>query len=506
MSEVLTPQEQLPFSKPRQDAILGHLLTNESFFRQAKAVIHPTWFVDPYNTLIWAAKVEFFAMFKRIPSTDELKESRGFASQDQAQRNRMYGRINECTNATERYRLDAIRPELTTWLHARLYHEGMHASQALYNNGKFSEAYVEISRRLKLIKEVSFEADFEMSFENYVQFFDSQNVERLGALSFGSKLFDRLLYPPVKADCLLDETPGSLLKGDMTLLMAPTNIGKTTAMITTAVHNIRHRKNVLFLSHEGRSDDLMTKFWCCIMGIDRPSINAAYMDPRGRHSMDQALVLLKDHLTYIPLNKAGLTIEEVEATIRKWQEKKIAMTGRGYDLVVDDYPAKLGSSLLTGKAYEKRNVDEYVYDQFVQMALEHKFHCLVAQQINRTGSKINHGTKGYEARLLTHDDAAESAGPGRIATNCITLNRSPQDEAQNRLIYYISKSRSSATGYAVVCRTNFAAAKTHSDEMGATYYRGTVLAPDGTDLDQLMREHKSGDISTYLVGSGSNGN
>ena len=67
-----------------------------------------------------------------------------------------------------------------------------------------------------------------------------------------------------------------------------------------------------------------------------------------------------------------------------------------------------------------------------------------------------------------------------MASTVITLNRSPEDMAANRMTFHIAKSRSSQTDWSVVARTDFGSCRTHSNDMGCWYYRGGELKPSAT--------------------------
>ena len=56
----------------------------------------------------------------------------------------------------------------------------------------------------------------------------------------------------------------------------------------------------------------------------------------------------------------------------------------------------------------------------------------------------------------------ESWGVMTKATNVLTINRSPTDMAKNRVIYYLCKSRSSETGFAFCCKSDYSRSTTHA--------------------------------------------
>jgi hypothetical protein len=285
---------------------------------------------------------------------------------------------------------------------------------------------------------------------------------------------------------------GSLLPGDTTVVVAPTNSGKTTSMLTTAVANARRGKSVLLMTHEGRPSDIKMKLLCCALGVTQAKIFEKMRgSPEERKLLERAAMMLESQITYVPYNKAGLCVEDVEPIIRRKQDERAAKnSGEGFNLLVSDYPAKLTTRMGAEGKMSKRNIDEIVYGYYIQYALEYGFHSLLAIQTNREGSRINKGQR--EPRLLTGEDVHESYGPIQEATNVITINRDPTAKARSRLTYYVDKSRSSETGFAVVCRTDFGSATTHSDKLGGCWYRGTDTMSDS--IDDLLTQFNNMEI------------
>jgi hypothetical protein len=476
----------LPFEKNKQMAILGHLLKNDQFFSQCVDRIDPAWFLDPYCTKVFAAKVKFFRDFNRSPSGEELRNLPAFLTEDQKTRNRINEIIRLSSANADEFGLDALRPELTDWMHSQFFEIGFRKAYQQYKSKEVKLAYSTVDDMVSNIKTTRFEEDSEESFTNYMLEMEQARTEYANALTVGLTVFDRLLTPKAQS--------GSLLPGDMSIILAPTNIGKTTAMITTIVKNIALGKAVLFITHEGRPTDIKEKLRCCFLGVTPQELMEMYKTADGRTRLDQATKWMRQFLCYVPMNKAGLTVEEVAAMVRKKQEERVAKKGRGFDLLVDDYPAKV-STTQAAKGMSKRERDETVYNYFEQIGLQYKMHVLCAIQTNREGSKVNKGQR--DDRLLTMEDVQESWGPMTAATNVWTINRSPHDKIFNRLVYYIDKSRSSETGFAVVCKTDFARARTHGDDLGGTYYRSASTYAD--KLDQYLEQYIGQEIPDHVL-------
>jgi replicative DNA helicase len=483
--------DHLPFSEQKQDALLGYLLTEEKFFRQGKGKIKSDWFLDAYSSKVWTAKVKFFEKYGRSPTIVELKDF-SFDSDEQT-RQKILAKIDQALDATHEFKLDSLADELTNWMHARIYWDGVTRSKDLFNGQRFEQAYLILKGLSKEIDNTSFVNDNEVSFENFSEYLEKAQDERKHALTFGSSMLDRLLLPEAEF--------GSLLPGDTTVIVAPTNTGKTTTVISVICHNIRKGKSALFIVHEGTKEDIRMKILCNILKASKAEVLEMYASEEGFRKINMAVELIKRFLTFVHHPKAGATIEEVEAIVRRKQDERIAKYGKPYDLVVDDYPAKLITSLAKGGQFSKRHIDDISYGYFVQLALEYGSHCLLPVQTNRTGSKINKNVDVEERRLLTGEDVQESFGVIQQATNVITLNRDPLAESMGFITFYLDKSRSSEKGFAVVCKTEYGKATTHSDELGSIWYRGMDTITSKSNFKAVFERYKNSAVPDYeLIG------
>ncbi len=92
--------EALPFSKKRQEAVLGHLMTNLQFFMLCKDRIKSEWFTqDAVNQKLWAAMQNFWKEYQRFPDGEaEFLEFPDISCQDQLTRNRLNQQYTICVN------------------------------------------------------------------------------------------------------------------------------------------------------------------------------------------------------------------------------------------------------------------------------------------------------------------------------------------------------------------------------------------------------------------------
>jgi len=303
---------------------------------------------------------------------------------------------------------------------------------------------------------------------------------------------------------------GFCLDGDHLFLLGDFTVThNTTIMITVACANIAQGKKVLWIPHEGSPNELQKKFLCCMLDRDLPWLEAN-LPFLSQKDLDERQVriaqyiqrfqhLLNENLTFMPMIRQGQTVEAVASAVRRKQQEleMVLGKGRGYDLVVDDYPAKLTTEEAKGGKLEHRHKMEVVYMAFNRLAEELGFHMLNAAQTNREGSKINKGMRGYEKRLLEIEDFAEAFGPMADTATVITANRDPLAEAQNRLSLHCAKSRTSAKGWTVVCRTAYNRGISHSEILGCTWYNGSATGSER--MDQLLDLYRGQQIPSNVA-------
>ena len=474
------PIHSLPYSKSKQDAILGHFLFNPAFFLQGRHFLTPRWFVDDLCVALSEAALEFFDQVKRPPTEAELRDCNALRLMEEGQRARAGKKITACQKEMLEYGLDALREETTTWLKTTIYRKGLEETDRHFNLRQYGQAFSSLKATARSIEEASLEEQNQVTFHDVAGFFQQREVDFKDACTFGFELIDKKLNA--------EATEGALLLGDHTVLLAPTNIGKTTVLINVAILNVLKGKSVLMITHEGRQADIQLKLLKCLLKKTGNEIMDGLSDPKTRSSIEYGGRFLTERLTYLSMNKPALTVEEVEGTIRRHQEKRIAETGKGYDLIINDYPAKLTTPQASKGHWQPRQVGAYTYGFFTQIGLDLNAHVLTSIQTNREGSKVNKQRKGAEARLLVMEDVSEVWEAMTTATNVMSVNRDPIAEARNRMTLYIDKSRSNETGWAIVTKTDFSRALTHGRGFDATCYRG-MSTMEGK-IDSLLEDYK----------------
>jgi replicative DNA helicase len=446
----------LPFNEAFQESIIGHCLNDYKFFIQCNDKLKPQWFTaNPLIANIFEQMQKSYrANNVAVRSAEELMNERFFLLQSESdqQKYRAILQKAEWQAGVKGFDLGKVKKQLTGFIRLCLFKEAIEGAAQKYRSSGLDDAYSWTKERINLIKEASFEDDAQvMSFLHPQEWLADELKESSGAISTGNRKLDFALG-------------GGLFKGETTAIMAPVNQGKSSFMITIARHAIKQGKKVLWLTHEDNPKKLRRKMLAAFLGVSKNTLSnpKSLEDPQFKKDINAAAFYIDQHLTYIPYSKiSGMYIEDVAQEIEKRHNDLITSTGKGYDLIVDDYPKKLKTRNRNAEMYRTELAE--VYDVFNHIAINLDVHCFVAIQTNREGLKQNLG-KVKSDQLIGMDLVDESYGIAQNMGNIITLNRSPEDKVLNLARLSITKSRNDITDIAVVTRTAYACTLTHGDK------------------------------------------
>lgn len=461
------PEEEhaLPFDAGQQEALLGHILTSQRFYTQVADKLQAEWFADSSVGKVLKFYKSFFKEFHRLPnSLEEFKTYHLFLAMDQKDRNAIYILIGRCIERGKIYGMDHLTTQLNTWYKAQVFFRDLPQIANLINSRKVVDAeqlVLEMNKRLSL---ANIEADKAVDIVDWrsVRAMSVNNVQ--AALTTGLRLLDRRL--------LEESLYGGLIPGDSTIVLAPSNVGKTTFLMNMARLNAMQGKSVLWITREGNHYDLVQKLYQSAFDKTRHELWSWSQTKEGEAALDQYAIAISKFLTYLHLPSVCVYVEDVIAQILRLQEQRRTQGKSPFHMVVVDYPGIFQTREASGAKWEVRHIQDLIYRSFIQLAAQENFHLIAAAQTNREASKINKGINSF--RLLVGEDVGETWGIYMAATNVLTLNRGPSATAQNYLTVNLVKSRSSETGWAVTAKSKFSSCISHSDELGGVAYRSDV--------------------------------
>lgn len=493
-------RELVPFSIDTQMAIVGHMLRDFSFFLKCVEYVPYQYFaVDPDLADLVRIMYQFY---RDMPSQRQYTVSEidhhiaWIFSTDNKMRNAIQNKLKISLAKCTEIGLDLIARDMTGWIKLVKCWTTFNAAKGMLNNKEYAKVEDWFKTAVQDITSTSFNKSPVVDFGDTRQFYKKRVLDREGACTLGHPLFDELVMDNssritdlinkaqtkgLHGNQMEQVTRGGLMLGDSTVLLGPTNSGKTTAVLTIVSWNLLMGKEVLYIPMEQKPDDLKDRMMQSMLNLNRSEVSNDDRRFRGDQSVADArdainFHVLAKHLVMAPFIKAGeMYVENVINMIRVLREDKIARMGKGFDLVVADYPGKLKSKAYIGKKSGDWAEIAYVYEQFMTLGLECNHHSILPAQTNRTGAKVG---KGAEDRMIDETDIGKSFDITTMADNVISINRSKEDIERRTVRFHIAKCRAAEKGKTFLSATEYDKARTHGLNLAAM-----VLGPSQT-MDQ----------------------
>ena len=440
-----------------QEAVFGHAMASEEFYSKHRQYVKPEWYQNPRIQRMCRELYQFEDTYKRRPKSPNEFFSATYAPlSDMAEKRQMQQAFEMAKQAAETIGEDVISKTMTAWIKLSMYKDGITESAKKYNLGNGKEAIDYVASKIQAIQEASFEKSDVVKIPDPVDFYANRRSTLTKGVSTGHVLFDEIL---VGQDTYVDENgvtkqiPG-LISHETTAVVGPANSGKSTFFSTLIRHAIMEKKTVLYMTHEDNWSKYMDKIFQSVLMRSAKDIQYMLNDEQGRLELHGASQMVGQYLKYIPYNKSGgMYVEDIIPLIRMENNKMKAQTGKGFDLLVSDYPGLLMSRDMRKTRTEHRIEIAHIYREYSHIADELGFHAVLGVQTNRQGYK--QAREGET--MLGMDSIGESFGIAQIAHNVITINRSEDDIKKSQVNLFVSKSRSSQTGLTFTSNTNMAA-------------------------------------------------
>jgi hypothetical protein len=460
----------LELDRPAMMGILGNCATNPGFLRGCAKALDPKYINDPIISDLYSFVISYYNKYAAPPTRHEVDSyiSTKFPDLNSNQRYRQVFYESVDLHA-KNFRPQALEDNISAWLKVVELRKTIRNSANLFNSKNYNESAKEVQRLIAKLKDAEFDRNEKVDMSTIEDVINNLVTNRDLACTLGHPLFDELLLdnarirpqdPGYDSSTLSGQTRGCLLPEEQTILMGPSNAGKTTTVSTIAVSNIAMKKKVCLITCEDPKEKMMVKLMQSFCQVKMLDLN--YTKTEEFQKLKREWVTYSEkYLAYFEHIKAGkMYVEDVIDVIVTEQEKQVNKDGKGFDLVIVDYPGILMSR-------EQRNKDEwqekrYIYSQFKLLAKAHKWHSFVPIQTNREGFKNN----AESGRLLDLDSIAQGFGIATDADNVITINRDENDHRARRVKFFIAKSRSNRNKTTFVSETKYDLGRTHGLNYG----------------------------------------
>lgn len=436
----------LPLSESEQESIIGHALTDFNFFLKCKKNLKKNWFT--INPLIGVLFDQLCKIHSRdglfIKSIKEFKDDFFFQELTPQDRVKYFNLIDRCIHSSQEFTLERTRKKLTGFIRTSYFKESIEGAAARYKSNGLDSAYDWTKKKLEEIKDASFEDNVHvMNFNDATTWITKARERRESAFSTGSKNLDKVLG-------------GGLFRGETIGVMSPSNQGKTRFLTTLARHLIKQQLHVMFFIHEGSPSMVREQIMCSFLAVSRERLFQMIEHPETRKVVNTIGDYINEYLTFVPyITVNSMYVEDVLQMALDFNDQLKNRTGKGYDVVINDYPKKLKSRASQNSREQLNRVSiGNIYDAFNPLSIEMDANVIYAIQTNRSGSRQNNGSVP-SANLLSSDEADESFSIVQTSAAIITLNRSPEDKKNDILRICVVKSRNSEVDVTVNTRTSY---------------------------------------------------
>lgn len=229
---------------------------------------------------------------------------------------------------------------------------------------------------------------------------------------------------------ILDErTNGGIPRKTLNSFLAPTNVGKTLALCSTAVYYCMAGLTVMYISGEMRAEEILKRIDSNIMGFnmrDTGKLNkTSYMKRivELREQKSHGDIIVKD----FPPNTFNV------AHIRNLMKEYEMLNNKKIDILMVDYLGLMASSILKRSLVNTYEYQKSVAEELRGLASEMDVVCWTAVQTNRSGVE-----KGESTDV---DAVADSYGVPQTMDYMLSLWRTPESDMSNIIFAKEVKSR-----------------------------------------------------------------
>lgn len=233
---------------------------------------------------------------------------------------------------------------------------------------------------------------------------------------------------------------GLTRNGEIGIIVAPPNRGKTAILVALTRNMVMRGYNVLFITGETHEEDLKKRIWA---GILRHSINSlSTVDEESAYKSYLGAKRIGGCLQFHQFIGQDFTPTDLEFIINKYYEQP----GRPIDVVVLDYFDLMLPDKTNDKDQLRVQINK-IYKSVRGMSVRFGIPIWTASQTNREGSDVS---------LITDKNIGEDWQKICNADKIISFNQTPCEVDDKVARFYVMKTRNSTGKNAVIqIRTNF---------------------------------------------------
>ncbi len=350
-----------------EKTVLSNLVFNEDYTRQVIPHLKPEYFHQKSDRVVYELIDKYVEKFNGTPTKEavliELKGVKGLQETEYQEAKRTVENLS-----TENTKTEWLIETTEKWCKAKSIYNAVHESINIISSTDGTKSEDSIPDILAAALAVAFDKrvghdyfeDFEQRFEFY------HRVDE--RLSFGIETLDKI-------------TKGGLPKKTLTVLMAPTGVGKSLIMCHLAAANVLEGKRVLYVTAEMAEERIAERLDANLLDVsldDLMKMSHEEYASRMTRLMEKTVgrLIVKEYPT------AAAHCGHIRACLREMKLKKNVVP----DVIYVDYINIMASSRYKAGA----NVNSYtmiksIAEELRGLAVEYNVPVITATQVNRCG-------------------------------------------------------------------------------------------------------------------------
>ena len=403
----MTKKEVLPtfahFGKPFQEGLARLIMDERAFSDQISDVLDVEFFEHQYLRVFTRKILEYKDKYEHHPTRSTLasllnvdlkEENEVLVSQIKS----FFARATENHEAVENAQF--IKDRALDFCKKQKIKEAMLKTVPLVDKCKFEELETILVEALKLGVDSDHGHDYKKDKEaRYV-------IRTRNPVSTGWEEIDTLLR-------------GGLGKGELGVVIAPTGVGKSMALVHLGAQAIKAGHSVIHYTLEMPKEDIGLRYDACITDTPLRSLFALKDEILEEVDKIPGSLIVKEY----PTKSASTTT--LRAHLDKLRRREVPI-----DMIIVDYGDLLRPK--SSRHSEKRHELESIYEEIRALGMEFECPVWTASQTNRSG---------VEADLVGHETIAEAFSKCHVADFICGLSRTTAQKQNNQATMNVSKNR-----------------------------------------------------------------
>ncbi len=395
--------KQADFSKYGKDfqmKLLALLVKDRIFSFSMLPIIKTDYFTDPYLKLIFVVLKNYVESYQSLPTLDNIKIMLDSEGASGIHYDKMLKQLNEMTFEDR----DFIKENARNFCFARHALNELEKVKEALSKGDFLSAQT-----------LSIES-FKHSGLNTTKIYDLHDDYDL---VFNEDKEHNPVPTPFKT--FNDNMKGGPGKGNLVIMVAESNFGKSNALIAVSRHANSHGKNVAFFSFEIGGSDMLRRHLAGLNDLRQEDIknNRTIIEEKLKDKSLGRFKLIQERATIARLSVIRNHLEYLKST------------GFFPDLICVDAINQLKPPV--GMRFDNDNQKfEYIAEELRDLADEYEVPVYTVMQTNRSG---------FNAEINDIQAIGKAIEPFQVADVLITFSQTRPMAAENKCIALLLKNR-----------------------------------------------------------------